>query len=252
MKAVLPAVILGVLPALGYADDCRVSEDRQAEVGAAGASAIRIKTGAGRLTVQGRPGQEVRVRGRSCATHAERLKQLTFVVERRGGTVVVEAGAREDGWDDWRGSAWTDLEVEVPKGVALEVEDGSGGVEIRDVGALRITDGSGGLSVSGVEGPLRVHDGSGSIDIRNVSGEVRVHDGSGEIEVRDVESLVVEADGSGSIEVHGVRGEVRVDRDGSGSIEVDDVGGDFVVGRDGSGGIRHAHVRGRVRIPEDN
>jgi hypothetical protein len=33
---------------------------------------------------------------------------------------------------------------------------------------------------------------------------------------------------------------------------VEDVGGDFVVGRDGSGGIRHAHVRGRVRIPEDN
>lgn len=90
----------------------------------------------------------------------------------------------------------------MPSGLALDIEDGSGEIEISGVGATRIDD------------------GSGSIDVRDVDGDLT--DGSGEIEVRDVR---IREDGSGSIRAVEVSGDFIVDRDGSGGISVDRIGG---------------------------
>ncbi|MEM7202516.1 MAG: hypothetical protein AAF628_19750 [Planctomycetota bacterium] len=103
-----------------------------------------------------------------------------------------------------------DLTVELPGSLPVEIEDSSGSIVVRDVGAVAVADGSGSVEILGVAGDVRVTDGSGSISIDEVGGSVFIEsDGSGSIDVTDVDGdLVVGPDGSGSFNFTRVRGQV--------------------------------------------
>ncbi|MGH7719768.1 MAG: DUF4097 family beta strand repeat-containing protein, partial [Gemmatimonadaceae bacterium] len=222
---------------------------RSASVSAAGARRIQVEAHAGSLRIEGRSGlNEVRATGTARASRRDDLEDIKLIAERNGDVVVVRADIPDSDWGNrWRA---LDMVIEVPDNLPLEVDDGSGGVEISAVSGLDLNDGSGEVDIRDVRGPLVVEDGSGELRIDKVRGDVTIRDGSGEITIADVQgSVLVEEDGSGSIETRGVTGNVRVRDDGSGSIRAEDVGGDFVVDRDGSGGVRHRNVRGTVRVP---
>src|SRR5215208_43656 len=231
--ALLSAAFVRPAALRAQSDDDRYTAPRNATVDARGASAVRIHAEAGILRVEGKRGLgEVRVRGTARASRERDLEDIQLIAERHGNVVEVRAEIPEHrvGFvlhDNYRG---LDLVLEVPDDIALDVEDGSGDLEIRGVGDIELRDGSGDIELTDV-GSVRVEDGSGELKIRNVRGDVTISDGSGRIDVRTVS------------------GTVTVRTDGSGSIDVSDVGGDFVVGRDGSGGIAHTQVRGDVRIP---
>jgi hypothetical protein len=251
VKATLVAVLFVSAGASAQAGmwDCGQTAPRQGRADAGGARSIRVIARAGELKIRGVAGaSEVAVKGTACASRASGLDEIKLVVERRGDVVHVEAVTPEWNW----GSAGLEMEIDVPNSIPLDVEDGSGSAEVRDVAALRIVDGSGELVIDGVRGALTVDDGSGSLHIANVGGEARITDGSGEIVVRQAGSVLVTEDGSGSIQISDVRGNVVVRNDGSGSIDVRDVAGDFTVDDDGSGGIEHQGVRGHVKVPTDN
>lgn len=230
---------------------CAWEAERVVSLPADGAELLRLRTGSGELRVEGRAGlEEIRAVGRACASEEADLEALRLSLEARGG--VAELTVRYPSRPDRAGSGYTarmDLTVEVPLGLAADLVDSSGGMEVSGTGALRIDDSSGGIYAHGILGPVDIDDSSGGIELRDVEGNVRIEDGSGEIDVRDVRGEVSLRDGSGSVEVFGVTGGVEVGRDGSGSISVRDVGGDFAVLRDGSGSIRHSGVAGRVDIP---
>jgi hypothetical protein len=212
--------------------DCSHEARREEKIDAAGVKTLHVIARAGSLRVDGQAGAgAIAVHGTACASRESALEDIQLKVHRSGSEATVEAVIPES--SNWLigGEARLDLVLEVPQGVALEVEDGSGSIEIRHVASAD------------------VKDGSGEMVIEDVAGEVRITDGSGGIEVRDAGSVVVDEDGSGSINVSGVRGNVLVKDDGSGSISVREVAGDFTVEDDGSGGISHAAVHGRVRIP---
>jgi hypothetical protein len=254
MKAVPTAVIsLAALVWTGcvaLADNCDHFADRAAAVSADGAATIRIDAKAGSLRVHGVEGMEVRASGTACASDEELLDQIQLTADRSGSEVRVVVEIPDSG-GGWNRQARLDLVVEVPKTIALEVNDTSGAMEVRDVAALEVHDSSGEIEIEDVAGDLRVEDSSGEIDIERVSGEVRIEDSSGEIDIAHVErSVIIERDSSGEIDVAHVKGDVLVERDGSGGIYVEDVGGDFTVERDGSGSIRHRDVAGQVDIPE--
>jgi hypothetical protein len=231
------SVVMLLAGALGLAgpaaaDDCNHEARRDERLDADGVQTLKVIARAGSLRVDGLQGAAaITVRGTACAGRQSALDDIQVKVRRSGSSATVEAVLPEDTFNWLGGQARLDLVLEVPSGVALEVEDGSGSIQIRNVAAAR------------------VHDGSGEMVIEQVAGEVRVTDGSGSIEVRDAGSVVIDEDGSGSISVSGVRGSVLVRDDGSGSISVRDVAGDFTVEDDGSGGISHTAVHGRVRIP---
>ncbi len=250
MKATLVAVLLvsaGTAQAGMW--DCGQTAPREGSADAAGARSIRVLAKAGALKIRGVAGASaVTVKGTACASRAAGLDEIKLVVERRGDVVHVEAITPEWNW----GSAALDMDIDLPNSIPLDVDDGSGSTEVRDVAGLRITDGSGELTIDGVRGDVTVDDGSGSLQISNVGGAVTLTDGSGEIVVRQAGSVLVKEDGSGSIRISDVRGNVVVRNDGSGSIDVRDVAGDFTVDDDGSGGIEHQGVRGQVKIPSDN
>ena len=245
---ILAAALLVALPALG--DDCDHTAPREDSVDAGGVELIEIDAAAGSLRVVGRAGADVvQVRGEACASSESLLADIQLTVRRSGDRVRIVAEMPNNTWG--RSTARLDLDIEVPAGVAVKIDDGSGSIEVRGIGSLDIEDGSGAIEVEDIEGDLRIEDGSGEIEATRVAGEVRIEDGSGAIELRSVGSVLIEEDGSGEIDIVEVEGDVMVRSDGSGSISVRDVGGDFTVRRDGSGGIRHDRVAGRVRVPDD-
>ncbi len=217
---------------LGGFGRCDVTASRAATLDVGDATRVRVRARAGSLRIEGHPDLgEVRASGTACAGSVEDLERVTLTATRVGTELVIETDTG-DGWSDgWRR---LDLVVEVPDSLPLEVDDGSGGIEIYDVAAVELRDGSGSIDIDGVAGDVRVVDGSGSIDIRAVRGTV-----------------VIEDDGSGSIDITDVGRDVIVEEDGSGDIDVAEVGGDFVVKRGGSGSVRYRSVRGRVDVPSD-
>ena len=253
--ACVTALLIGVaaLPlAAQDAGQCRHEAERSATVDANGARRMLVAAGAGSLRIEGKPGlSAVRVRGRACASSADLLEQIRLTARRDGGDVVVEANRRDQqaGWN-FRGNEYArlDLVMEVPARMSADIDDGSGEIELRNLGALEIDDGSGEIVGDELHGDVRIHDGSGGIRLTDVAGALTIEDGSGEIDLRNIGGVIDIEDGSGEIEIHGARRNVRI-RDASGSIDVSDIGGDFVVTDDGSGSIAYDDVRGRVDIP---
>jgi hypothetical protein len=219
------------LAAAGWGD-CDHQAPRHERLDGAGVRSVRVNAGAGSLRIEGRAGAtSIEVNGTACASSASVLDDIRIRAVLSGSVATIET--EMPGTASWLGGgeARLDLVIEVPPGVTLDVEDGSGEMQIRNVAAAT------------------VKDGSGEMVLEAIAGEVRITDGSGGITVRDAGSVVIEEDGSGGIDIGNVRGNVLVRDDGSGGIAVHDVGGDFTVEDDGSGGITHDAVQGRVRIP---
>jgi hypothetical protein len=242
----LAAVVIGCSShSLGYAFD----EPRGARLEADGITALEIHATAGSLRVVGGAElAEVLVEGTARAYHAEELEQIDMQLDRVDDRLVLRASVPSNP----RGQVALDLDVRLPAGLAVTIEDSSGSIDCRSVGALTVKDGSGSIDVEHVNGGVTIHDGSGSIDVMHVSGEVVIHDGSGSLEVEHVAGPVrIEADGSGSITITHVAGDVFV-RNGSGSINVHHVAGAFTVESNGSGRIEFGDIAGAVSVPPED
>jgi hypothetical protein len=244
----LAPLVLGAPTLACGGDNCRVKAPREETVDAAGATRLRVEAKAGSLEISGEAGlDEVQARGTACARDERALEKVQLHANRSGDEVRIVVETPEG----WGSSGALDLELRVPEGLAVDVQDGSGEVDVDGVASLRLHDGSGEIDVTGVPGDVEIRDGSGKIDVKDVEGSVTLDDGSGEIVIVDVRgSVTIEDDGSGNIDIAGVRENVRVLRDGSGNIRVEDVGGDFTVEKDGSGGISHEGVKGQVDVPK--
>jgi hypothetical protein len=226
---------------------------RSATVPASRAQRIEVIARAGSLRIEGRNGaRDVTVRGTARASSRSALEDVKLIAEERGGTIYIEADIPENhDWNDDDRQQSLDLTIEVPSDLPIDVQDGSGDLEIRNVGALDLSDGSGEAIVEHVGGTLRVKDGSGSLRITDVRGDVSVTDGSGLLEIRDVDGGVeIGSKGSGPLRITSVAKSVHVRSKGSGTVDVSHIGGDFVVDRKASGDIQYADVKGRVEVPE--
>ena len=253
VAAIAAAMLVAAVPhvgAQGSATHRTLLSERASSVGV---RLVRIEARAGSLRVEGRLGNpEIYAAGTARASSRELLERIKLKTERHGDVVDVIVEIPEaEGYDDDHEYAALDLTVELPETIALDVVDGSGDLEIKNVGPLELVDGSGEATIDRVRGRLRVRDGSGELRIQDVRGDVQLEDGSGGIRLRTIGgSVTVTRDGSGEIEAVDVTGSVRIQSKGSGSVEVERVGGDFVVDRKGTGSIQFRDVKGRVTIPE--
>jgi hypothetical protein len=153
-------------------------------------------------------------------------KKLKLSLDQSRDEARLEAFFESHSWG-WNDSPSVDLDIRVPHGLALRVDDGRGSMKFIDVNSdVRIDDGSGSMDITGVKS-VYIDDGSGSIKVSGVDGDVEIEDGSG------------------SITVERVGGSVTID-DGSGSIDIDDVEHDVTIVDDGSGGPNASNVRGTI------
>lgn len=209
-------------------------EVRNLELDAAGISKLTINAGAGSMDVTGVKGLDrISVKATIVVPDededdAVRIieKRIRLSLEKSAGEANLESSF-ESGLMSFGSSPYIALEVSVPQGMAVNIDDGSGSIDIADLA-----------------GDLTIDDGSGSIDIKNVA-HVSIDDGSGSIDLVDAAGNVSIVDGSGSISIQHVQGSVTID-DGSGSIEVTDIDSDLIIVDDGSGGLKFSDVRGTV------
>jgi hypothetical protein len=210
------------------------SETRELELAADGISLLDIDAGAGAIEIRGDSNTtNIQVTAtikipKLDDDDARKMieSSLTLTLEKRRSKASLEAYFDGDFWHS-NDSAKVDLEIRVPRGLAIFVDDGSGSLRIEGVASeIGIDDGSGSIVVTGAES-VKVDDGSGSIKIYQTSGDVFIEDGSGDITIR------------------GVGGSVTID-DGSGSIDVDDVEHDVIIVDDGSGSMQLSDIRGAV------
>jgi len=218
---------------LSQAESGRYTEVRDLTLQSVGLTEFAIDAGAGSLVVTGVDGTSDILVIATIIIEGENEKDALKLIEKRLDLKLERNRDRAElvsGFDSswrWDGNATIDLDVRMPAGIALHVDDGSGSTTITDVmGDVLVDDGSGSLLVTNA-GSVTVEDGSGSIKVNDASGDVYINDGSGTIEIR------------------GVGGSVRID-DGSGHIRVDDVEKDLIVEDDGSGGLTYTNVRGTV------
>lgn len=238
---------------VNHEGSCAYETERRVTLSASAQQWLRLKAGSGSLTVEGREGlHRVEAVARACASDEEYLDGLQLTLENDGGDLSLTTHyPRRSSWGGGNDYARLDLTVQIPKGMAVDVDDSSGEMDLSGTGDLRIDDSSGGITVRNAGGDVTIEDGSGGIDVADVSGDVSIDDGSGGIELQGVQGEVRLRDGSGSIRVEDVQQNVVVEDDGSGSITVRDVKGGFRVAHDGSGSIRYSGVAGTVTIPRD-
>lgn len=213
------------------------TEDRDLELSTQGISAFEIDAGAGSLEITGVADLQViqvtatiKVPDKDADEAIEIIaKDLKLSLEKKLDRAILEADFDHRSWffDD---SPSVDLDIRVPHGLALHVDDGSGSIKVINVRAdvsiddgsgsikieqansVSIDDGSGSIKIAGVQGDVWIEDGSGSITVEHVGGSVTIDDGSGGIDVLDVEhDLIIVDDGSGSLNATDVRGTIDQD-----------------------------------------
>ena len=241
--------IFAVIPILAFQfDECRYSAPREATVDAAEAVQILVEAGAGNLKIEGKPGlRQARIRGTACASDRSLLEEIELTARRVGNEIRIAANTQDLELRN-REYARLNVTIEVPEGIAANIEDGSGETELSGLGAVDLQDGSGTITVQHLSGSLSISDGSGGIQVHDVRGDVTIEDGSGEIDLSDIDGTVDLRDGSGEILVSRVVRNVLIS-DSSGDIEVDIVGGNLTVRNDSTGDIDYSGVRGQVRVP---
>jgi len=217
---------------LSYAAWNGYTEDRSLELPAVGINALEIDSGAGSLEVVASPdAQDVRVLAQiriadADAEEAHELieSDLRLTLEKSADAALLHADFDHGMWNSrWNSSI--DLQVQMPRGLALMIDDGSGPIKVDAPGSrLVIDDGSGPIRVLRA-GATDIDDGSGSIDVHDIVGDVTIDDGSGDVLVRNVEGSVIIDDGSGSIDVADVSEDLTIIDDGSGSLRLSDIRG---------------------------
>ena len=243
-KAMWLVAMAGFLPAgLSAQRQCEFRNDVELRGTADGS--LEVEAGAGRLTIAGAEDSGViRVSATLCASDRERLEALEVSLDGLRIGTDYPSGGRGAG----NNYARIDLEIEVPAGTNVHVEDSSGSLTIDGVGDVELQDGSGSVHIENV-GSVLVEDGSGSLRIQDANGDVEVRDGSGSMTIRGVTGGVLIEDGSGSIGIEAVGGSVRIDEVGAGGVNVRDVEGDLVVTDGRRERIRYSDVRGVVDLP---
>ena len=181
-------------------------------------SEMFIDVGAGDLYISGVEGSTmIEVVGK---IHANDANEYTFTLEQKGDRAVLVAKTENDKWTNYH-NAFIDVEVRLPKHVALKIEDSSGDVEVVNSNAgLVLNDSSGDVLIRSINSDVTIDDGSGSIRIYDTDGDLVIDDGSGDVLVKNTNGTVTIEDGSGDIRVQNALSLVTVD-DGSGDIHIE-------------------------------
>ena len=227
-------VVLMFFASLAQAGFSDYEEVRDLKLDATGIDELSIDAGAGSMDVVGVAGLKhievvatITIENKGSDSAMEFMEERMNLSLQEGSGTAILVSNFSSGFMGRGPDARIDLNISIPQGMALRIDDGSGSIDINETKASVVID-----------------DGSGSIDIDAV-GDVNIDDGSGSIDVVAAAGDVIIVDGSGSINISEVGGSVRID-DGSGGIRVVNVENDLVIAEDGSGGLSYDDIRGHV------
>ena len=234
--------------------------NRKLVLSADGLKKFSVDCGAGFLVVEGSAAKEIKVDVEIVIDGVNKSKaqkiakeSLNLSLEKNGSRGVLVCKFDNLSWTNALSgiNILANVTVNMPASLFLDVEDGSGSMEIRGIkNDVQIHDGSGSIIVDQIKGNLEIDDNSGNVTIREITGNLYIEDGSGGIDIEDVEGDIKIDDGSGSMEIRDIKGNVRI-RDGSGSITVNGVTENVTIREAGSGGLSIRNVDGKVYRDND-
>jgi hypothetical protein len=137
--------------------DCKYEKDIDTTLSLAGSEQLSVVARAGELKIAGHTGAaEARVQGKVCASSEEWLQEAEIVTESgRHAAITVTLPDTDNGWRLMGNRyVYMDLEIEVPAGLALDIRDSSGDVDIRGTGPVSIRDSSGDIEMHNVHGSV--------------------------------------------------------------------------------------------------
>lgn len=149
------------------------------------------------------------------------MRVVATFIEDEGDVEIRTAGStvRVEVKGEWGEPVAADLEITVPREMALEIS----GVTL-EVGI----EGAGGdVSVSTVEGGIRVAGGKGNIALNAVDGDVTLSGASGNMALNGVDGDISVADSEGNLTVNAVDGDVILEGIRSNLVEANAVDGDI-------------------------
>ena len=166
--AVLSAMTLAA-PAVASEQNETERIDRTVSIRAGGQ--LRLKNFSGRVTITGSNRADIAVHAVRRAPR-ERLNHIKLDIVETGSGVSIEANKKDGEWSDRENNVVdTELDIQVPADVALEVEVFSSDVIVKDVrGRQRLHTFSGEIEVGGAEGALDAETFSGDISVGLAQG----------------------------------------------------------------------------------
>ena len=160
--------LLGVLtlsaPVVAFEQQETERVDRTASIRAGGE--LRIKNFSGKVTITGSRRGDIAIHAVRRASR-ERLDNIKLEVTESGSGVTIEANKKADSWRERDNNVVeTDLDIQVPEDVTLDVEVFSSDVRVTDVtGRQRVHTFSGTIEVQGATGPVNAETFSGDIEL---------------------------------------------------------------------------------------
>jgi hypothetical protein len=236
LACLLPAALAGAGCEIAMtAGGVEGSFDRSLTV--SGPVELAVTSGSGDIQVRTGTDGAVHVRGRiragmggwvsfSGQSAEERVRQLEKdpPIEQSGNRIHV-GPRRSDGWN----GVSISYEITVPANARVEVQSGSGDLEVADLA-----------------GPVEASTGSGDIRVGRVKGGVNANTGSGDITLEGATAARAST-GSGNVTAASIRGDFD-GRSGSGDITVTQQGAGSVEISTGSGNVDLTGASGPVRV----
>ena len=219
---------------------------------------LRAKVDCGSIRVAGSSGTSAQVVARLRAFGSDKEeaeKRLAGLTLDLGQNSVAGRAERDHGLQLFEsgGGAEIDLEFTLPAGTRLEIQSGSGEVEIRGAfGHTRAGSDYGAVRASGIQGALQLKSSSGNIEADEIQGgDISLETSYGNIAVRSVKASRLEAHtSSGGISASGIEAQgVHLASD-FGNISVRDVQGDLD-SKTSSGEVSIVDARGDCRAHSD-
>lgn len=271
VKSMIFIVLFLLAAVLGFSYE----KEKDLRLDAEGITEFELDCGAGYLKIKGEPGlKQVEVKAAIVIKGIDEEEiddfiadKITLSLKKWGDKAVLTSKVESFSAISLFKSRTVqiNLDVRVPQNLALDIDDGSGAIEIAHISNdIQIDDGSGSIDIEDVDGKISIEDGSGSIDMVQVTGNVRIEDGSGSITLEKIKGNLKIDDSSGEIKVEDVSGDVNIDDssgdmriykiggsvvvdDGSGGIYIDGVEKDVIIKRSGSGSVDIHNVKGKVK-----
>ncbi len=240
------SLLSGCVIHVGHASSssANVEIDQQMNLDASSLTELFIENGAGSIHLVGvKELTEIKVTANILTTDDHNYK-LSLKKEGDKAVLIAKHNHSSSWGTNWSSSSpKIDLQVSMPINMMLEIDDGSGSINIETLnnnvtiddgsgsivvrnvnGMVNIEDGSGDLTVEKVTGNVDIDDGSGSIVVSNITGDARVIDGSGDMTISYISGVVYIEDGSGDIDVYNTKG-LTVNEAGSGDLNINAING---------------------------
>lgn len=233
-------------------------EDREisAEEAMGAGDTLAISNRWGDVRLQAAQDGRMRMRARvrvwaSTAEAAERTAGTIGITPRRSESTVFLEVPRPEG-----ARLRADLEIVVPRGVAVTVDESKGDLRATGLGgSLRAEIASGDVNVTEHDGAIAVGVKSGDLTLRRVTGDAQVDIKSGDILAADVRGRIsgrvlsgdVEVDGSGPVRLDVINGDISLRRV-TGDVAVETKSGDIEVEGVESSTVRVRAISGDVVV----